>query len=94
MNTLPSDELDKDHIKRVIMNMALERGALKTFCPSEVARHIAGNHPDQWGVLMIPIRRVAVELMKKGELLILRKGEIVDPDHFKGVYRLSYPHQE
>lgn len=94
MNTLPEHHHSNAHIQDVIMTFAIERGALKTFCPSEVARHIAGNHPDSWGALMIPIRRVAVDMMKKGQLLILRKGEIVDPDHFKGVYRLACPHQE
>ena len=71
--------------------MTMKRGSDKSICPSEVARLLVGDHPDQWGQLMIPIRRVAVDLMKQGRLLITRKGEIVDPDNFKGVYRLTCP---
>jgi hypothetical protein len=29
--------------------------------------------------------------MKAGRIVILRKGRPVDPDDFKGVYRLSLP---
>ena len=38
---------------------------------------------------MQPIRRIAVRLMKEGRLVITRKGRPVDPDDFKGVYRLT-----
>jgi hypothetical protein len=40
---------------------------------------------------MQPVRRVAVRLMKEGRLVILRKGRPVDPDDFRGVYRLAAP---
>ena len=52
---------------------------------------LAGNHPDGWGPLMQPVRRAAVRLMKAGRIVILRKGRPVDPDDFKGVYRLALP---
>lgn len=69
-------------------------GAGKTICPSEVAREMGGPHPDGWGPLMGPVRRVAVGLMKQGRIVITRKGRPVDPDDFRGVYRLSLPHQD
>jgi hypothetical protein len=40
---------------------------------------------------MGPIRRVAVRLMKEGRVVLLRKGRPVDPDDFRGVYRLALP---
>ena len=40
---------------------------------------------------MQPIRRVAVRLAKEGRLIITRKGRTVDPDDFRGVYRLGLP---
>jgi len=40
---------------------------------------------------MQPIRRVAVRLMKEGRIVILRKGKPVDPNDFRGVYRLGLP---
>ena len=39
----------------------------------------------------MPIRRVAVQLMRDGRLVITRKGRPVDPDDFRGVYRLRLP---
>ncbi len=74
--------------------MVSERGPGKTICPSEVARALAGDHPDAWGPLMQPVRRVAVALTKQGRVVILRKGRPVDPDDFRGVYRLSLPRSD
>jgi hypothetical protein len=40
---------------------------------------------------MQPVRKVAVRLMKEGRIVILRKGRPVDPDDFRGTYRLAMP---
>lgn len=74
-----------------MLALAAARGDGKTICPSEVARALGGDHPDGWGPLMQPIRRAAVRLMKDGRILILRKGRLVDPDDFRGVYRITLP---
>ncbi|MBN9456998.1 MAG: DUF3253 domain-containing protein [Bosea sp.] len=66
-----------------------ERG--RTISPMDVARVLGGDHPDGWRPLMQPLRRAAVKLMKEGRLVITRKGRPVDPDDFRGVYRLSLP---
>lgn len=68
-----------------------ERGPEKTSCPSEVARALGGSHPDQWGPMMQPIRRIAVRLANEGRLVITRKGKPVDPNDFRGVYRVGLP---
>ena len=81
-------------IETALLDLARERGPTKSFCPSEAARKIAGDHPDHWGPLMQPIRRSAVTLAQSGRLLILRKGQPVDPLDFKGVYRLSLPRND
>ena len=62
--------------------------------PAEAARELGGAHPDQWGPLMQPIRRVAVALAEQGRVVILRKGKAVDPRDFKGVYRLTAPRDD
>lgn len=80
--------IDPETFETTLLALAAERGPGKTFCPSEAARALGGPHPDGWGPLMQPIRRVAVKLMKEGRLVITRKGRPVDPDDFKGVYRL------
>ena len=74
---------------RILAALAERPG--RTVGPTDVARTLAGDHPDAWAPLMPPIRRAAAKLMKEGRLVILRKGKPVDPDDFKGVYRLALP---
>lgn len=81
-------------LRAAILTLAAERGTGRTICPSEAARAVGGDHPDGWGPLMQPIRRTAVRLMKEGKVVITRKGRPVDPDDFRGVYRLRLPKGE
>lgn len=80
-------------IEETILRLVVERGAGKTICPSEAARALGGPHPDGWGPLMKPVRAASVRLAHQGRLAILRKGRAVDPDDFRGVYRLSLPRE-
>ena len=82
---------DRSQIEAVLLRLVAERGPGKAVDPAEAARLIGGDHPNQWGPLMQPIRRVAVKLAEEGRLVILRKGKPVDPRDFKGVYRLAAP---
>ncbi|MCU4182365.1 DUF3253 domain-containing protein [Bosea sp. BH3] len=77
-------------IEQAIFGLLAERPG-RTISPMDVARALGSDHPDDWGPLMQPVRRAAVKLMKEGRLLITRKGRPVDPDDFRGVYRLSLP---
>lgn len=89
--TRPGD----DRIAETILALAAERGRSKSICPSEAARALGGSQPEEWSLLMQPVRRAAVALMKAGRLVILRKGKpIDDPDDFKGVYRLALPPED
>ena len=83
---------DDDTIEAAMLALVAARGADKTICPSEVARHLGGPDPEAWRRLMPPVRRVAVRLAKQGQVAILRKGiPIADLDGFKGVYRIGPP---
>ena len=73
------------------LSLLEERGPGKSLDPQEVARALGGAHPDGWGPLMQPVRRAAVRLMKEGRAVIVRKGRVVDPDDFKGTYRIRLP---
>lgn len=64
------------------MDLAHQRGAEKTFCPSEAARHLA---PENWRPLMPDIRRVAATL----PLAATQQGRPVDPLTARGPIRLS-----
>ena len=83
-----------DELEAKILELVAVRGAGKTICPSEAARAVGGDHPEGWGPLMQPVRKIAVRLMKQGRIVITRKGRPVDPDDFRGVYRLSLPKGE
>ena len=65
-----------------------ERDAGKTICPSEVARAL---DPEGWRRLLPQVRATAVGLARAGRLEITRHGRAVDPNAFKGVYRLRLP---
>jgi hypothetical protein len=85
-----SASVSPDAIEATMLRLAAESGPEKSIGPADVARVLGGPHPDGWGPLMQPVRRVAVRLMKEGRILILRKGRPVDdPDEFRGVYRLA-----
>jgi len=85
---------DSSDIEAALLRLVAERGPGKTVDPAEAARALGGSHPDQWGPLMQPIRRIAVALAEQGRVIILRKGRPVDPHDFKGVYRLTAPRQD
>jgi hypothetical protein len=87
-------EIAPEAIETTILRLVAERGPGKSVDPAEAARALAGPHPDGWGPLMQPIRRIAVRLAQEGRLVITRKGKPVDPTDFRGVYRMSAPHQD
>ncbi len=80
-----------EEMEAAMLALLEERGPGRTIGPSDVAQAIGGNQPDGWGPLMQPVRKVAVRLMKEGRIVILRKGRPVDPDDFRGTYRLALP---
>ncbi|MBD3846358.1 hypothetical protein GGC47_004629 [Bosea sp. OAE752] len=82
---------DQATLETTILDLLARQEPGRTLAPMDVARAIGGDHPDGWGPLMQPLRRAAVKLMKEGRLVITRKGRPVDPDDFRGVYRLSLP---
>ncbi len=83
-----------DALEAAILDLLTEAGPGRTISAMDAARRVGGDHPDGWGPLMQPIRRIAVRMMKEGRLVITRKGRPVDPDDFRGVYRLSFPSSE
>ena len=82
-------EFSDARLAEVISSLLKARGDGKTICPSEVARAVAGSDEKEWRRLMKPIRTVAIRMARDGRLTIRRKGRVVDPGDFKGVYRLG-----
>lgn len=80
--------MSEDRIETAILTLVEQRGAGKSICPSEAAREAFG---DDWNAHMRHVRSAAIHLARQGRISILRKGKPVDPETFKGVYRLALP---
>lgn len=80
-------------IEDLVFRLASERGVGKTICPTDAARAVAEQRgaPDEWHGKLNGVKDAAVRLAKRGRLAIYRKGKPVDPDDFKGVYRIGLP---
>ena len=75
-------------IEDAIFALLAERGPGKSIDPSEAARAVDA---EGWRRLLPQVRSTAVGLARQGRLAILRHGKPVDPEGFKGVYRLRLP---
>lgn len=73
--------MEDQTIRAALIDLALRRGAGKSFCPSEVARGLASD----WRPLMPEVRRVAFAM---AELEVLQSGLPVDPMTARGPIRL------
>ena len=56
--------------------------------PNDVAKTI---NRETWQRELPKVRAVAIGLARQGRLEILRKGKPIEPEGFKGVYRLRMP---
>lgn len=64
----------------------------RTIDPTEAARAVyTGEDPDGWRKRLPSVRQAAIHLARSGQIGIYRKGKIIDPNGFKGVYRLGKP---
>ncbi len=79
-----------DLICDAILRLAAARGADKTICPSEVARHLGGPDEALWRPLMAPIRAQAIRLARDGRVDLRKGGATVAPDDLSGIYRIAY----
>lgn len=75
-------------ITQKIMGLCVKRGASKTICPSEVARHVAGE-ADDWRALMPDVRRIAGTLAAAGHVVVTQRGDVVDPLTQRGALRIG-----
>jgi hypothetical protein len=74
-------------VETALFDLLAER-APKSVCPSEVAKRA---DPEGWRRLLPQVKSLAVGLARTGRLEILRHNKPVDPNAFRGVYRLRLP---
>jgi hypothetical protein len=91
--TEPTSKADPHAIEAAILT-SWRIGTGENHLPLGRRPQPGGPHPDGRGPLMIPVRRVAVRLAHEGRVVIYRKGKPVNPDDFRGVYRIGLPRQD
>ncbi|MBL4740702.1 MAG: DUF3253 domain-containing protein [Sneathiella sp.] len=93
-NPTNDEILEDDPIVTYILT-AVEGGGLVS--PNHIAQKIAKDRAksdapkDIWRKYMTAVRQQAISLARKGRLDIIRKGEVADPNDFKGLYKLRLP---
>ena len=75
-------------VELALFELLAERPAGKSVDPAEVAKRV---DPEGWRRLLPQVKGVAVGLARVGRLEILRHNKPVDPNAFRGVYRLRLP---
>lgn len=85
---LPLAEQPLDQALLVVLRQSKDA----TLSAQEIAQTIV---PDgDWHALLTPLRRAAIALAQAGRLVIYRKGRVVDPSDFRGVFRLGLPRHD
>lgn len=77
-----------DAMETAILELLAARRPGATICPSDAARHVAGDDPDAWRPRMDEARAAAARLVERGEVVITQKGEPTDPALARGPIRI------
>ena len=78
--------MSEQQLRDAILTLARERAPAKTICPSDAARAVGGA---QWRDLMEDARDIARDLARAGEVEIMQRGEVLDPDaQWRGPIRI------
>lgn len=72
-------------IQDIILSQLAGLADGKSIDPMSVAKAV---EPERWQRLLGHVRTNAIELAKAGTIMILRHNKPVDPEKFRGVYRL------
>jgi len=86
-----------DSLAEAILAVCAAVGPGKSICPTDAAKFFARQREEDdlaWRSHLTKVRACAVGLARQGRLVIYRKGKPVDPDDFRGVYRLGLPRGE
>jgi hypothetical protein len=78
--------VSEKRLREAILTLARERAPAKTICPSDAARAVGG---DDWRDLMADARDIARDLARAGDVEIMQRGEVIDPDaQWRGPIRM------
>jgi hypothetical protein len=85
---------ENDPLAQTILALCAAAGPGKSIDPTEAAKFYARQRDEDdlaWRSHLTQVRACAVGLARQGRLVVYRKGKPVDPDDFRGVYRLGLP---
>lgn len=88
---------ENDPLALTILALCAAAGPGKSIDPTEAAKAFARQREEDdlaWRTHLPHVRSRAVALARQGRLVVYRKGKPVDPDDFRGVYRLGLPRGE
>ncbi len=86
-----SEETLRDPVVEAILHCVSETSSVS---PQDVATYIAAqrkksdDRPAAWRKYLPAVKQQMVHLARAGEIDILRKGQVADPNDFKGIVRL------
>ncbi len=88
------NEKRPDPVAEFILDALAVQGPL---APVDVARAIGekrrrpSDKPDAWRRYLKPVKQQMLYLARAGKIEIVRKGEVVDPEDFRGIVRMRLP---
>ena len=88
---------DSPSLEATIFALCNQAGATRTICPTDAAQAYAAARGEDslgWRSHLSQVRGAVIRLADAGRVVIYRKGKPVDPDDFRGVYRLGLPRSE
>jgi hypothetical protein len=88
---------ENDPLVETILALCAAVGPGKSIDPTDAAKFFARQREEDdlaWRSHLTKVRACAVGLARQGRLVVYRKGKPVDPDDFRGVYRLGLPRGE
>jgi hypothetical protein len=84
-------------LESLVARLCAEAPGDRTISPIDAAKAFAAERGEDdlaWRSHLTDVRRAAVNMSLAGRLVIYRKGKPVDPEDFRGVYRLGAPSSE
>ncbi|HUZ67917.1 MAG TPA: DUF3253 domain-containing protein [Beijerinckiaceae bacterium] len=86
------EQVQAQFVEAALLALSAECEIGKTFSPMDAAKRacvLDGRAEAAWPSRLSEVRRAAVRLAQEKRLVIYRKRKAVDPQAFKGVYRLG-----
>ncbi|MBI05114.1 MAG: hypothetical protein CMI96_04785 [Pelagibacteraceae bacterium] len=86
-----TDEKQLDPVAEFILKTLKNEASA---APVDIARGLGAlrrkpaEKSDSWRRFMNPVKQQMLHLAREGRIEILRKGEVVDPEDFRGVVRM------